>query len=320
VGSFRSGGDFSSSRTGALVYRSGFAGDSELAWFDRQGKTLGTPTDAFYGPTTLALSPDGSQVVAEHRETTGSNLWLVDLARAGRTRFTYAQSIDEYAAWSPDGTKIAFSSNRAGQLDLYQHAANGAGEDQLLLKSDNNKRVMDWSRDGRFLLFDQPSGKRGTELWMLPMDTAGERKPVPFFRSEFDTRAGRFSPDGRWIAYSSDESGAFNFEIYVRSFPAPAGGGGKWMVSQGGGQQPRWRRDGKELFYLRPDGELMAAQVSANRAAFQASIPKPLFKAAFVQGWDVSADGTRFLFPIVLRDTTPYPFTVVLNWMGLLKR
>jgi len=195
VGSFRSGGDFSSSRTGALVYRSGFAGDSELAWFDRQGKTLGTPTDAFYGPTTLALSPDGSQVVAEHRETTGSNLWLVDLARVGRTRFTYAQSIDEYAAWSPDGTKIAFSSNRAGQLDLYQHAANGAGEDQLLLKSDNNKRVMDWSRDGRFLLFDQPSGKRGTELWMLPMDTAGERKPVPFFRSEFDTRATVFA---RW--------------------------------------------------------------------------------------------------------------------------
>jgi WD40 repeat protein len=309
---------FSSSRTGALVYRSGGTGDfSTLTWFDRQGKMLGNLADAFYGPSTLALSPDGSRAVTERLETTGVNLWLVDLARGGRTRFTYTRSgIDRYAAWSPDGAKIAFTSNRGGHEDLYLHAANGSGEDELLLKFDSDKSVTDWSRDGHFLLFNQLSGKAVRELWVLPLDAAGGQKPIPFLRSDFDSRSGRFSPNGRWVAYGSNESG--NYEIYVRPFP-PSAGGGKWMVSQGNGANPRWRRDGKELFYLRPDGELMVADVGADGAVFQAGVPRPLFKATFVQGWDVSADGTKFLFPMAGGETTQSPFTVVLNWMSLLK-
>jgi len=320
VGSYLGDPLFSSSRTGALVYRSGGTGEfSTLTWFDRQGKMLSNLADAFYGPFTLAVSPDGSRAVAERLETTGVNLWLVDLARGVRTRFTYIRSgIDRYAAWSPDGAKIAFSSNRGGHEDLYLHAANGAGEDELLLKSDSDKSVTDWSRDGRFLLFNQLSGKAIRELWVLPMDAAGDQKPIPFLRSDFDSRSGRFSPNGRWVAYGSNESGG-NYEIYVRPFP-PSAGGGKWMVSQGNGAYPRWRRDGKELFYLRPDGELMVADVGADGAVFQAGVPRPLFKATYVQGWDMSADGTKFLFPMAGGETTQFPFTVVLNWMSLLKR
>jgi len=320
VGAYLSAGQFSASRTGALVYRTGGSGGlNRLAWFDRKGAILGTPTDASYGSQTLRLSPDGSRAVVGHPEASGLNLWLTDLARGGRTRFTYSKSgRDEYPAWSPDGTKIAFSSSRAGHEDLYQRAASGAGEDELLLNSDSDKYLWDWSRDGRLLIFHQNNGNGGTDLLVLPMDSQGQRKPILFLRSEFISVNARFSPDGRWVAYTSTDSGSY--EIYVRSFPAPAGGGGKWTVSQGGGVFPHWRRDGKELFYLRPDGELMAVDVSANGAAFQSGIPKPLFKASFVLGWDVSADGEKFLFPMAGEETTQTAFTVVLNWTSLLRR
>jgi serine/threonine protein kinase len=322
VSNYRAVGQFSASRSGALVYRSGDeAVGAKLTWFDRQGKTLGTPSDAAYTTGSLALSPDGSRaaaVRAVRTEGSGLNIWLVDLVRGGRTRFTFTQSSsDMYPAWSPDGTRLAFSSDRARHYDLYQQAANGAGEAELLLKSDNEKNLTDWSGDGRFLLFDQLNGKTGRDLWVLPMDNAAERKPIPFLHTDFDARQAHFSPDGRWIAYRSNESG--KNEIYVRPFPAPAGGGGKWMVSQGG-NQPRWRRDGKELFYLSPDGQLMASQVNASGSAFQASIPKPLFKAPQNVEWEVSPDGTKFLFPVTGGDTTQSPFTVVLNWMALLKK
>jgi Tol biopolymer transport system component len=280
----------------------------------------GASTDAFYGNYTLALSPDGIRAVVEHPETTGSNLWLTDLAHGGRTSFTYTQSgINRNAVWSPDGTRIAFSSNRNGPADLYQHAANGAGEDELLLKSGTDTYAQDWSRDGRFLLFRRPGAKSGRDLWVLPIDDRGERKPASLFlRSEFLINSARFSPDGRWVAYDSNESGSY--EVYVVPFPSPAGGGGKRMVSQTSGAFPRWRMDGKELFYLRLDGELMAADVSSSGAAFEHGTPKPLFKATYVNGWDVSADGKRFLFTIAGTETPQSPFNVVLNWMSILKK
>jgi Tol biopolymer transport system component len=323
VGNYLSVGQFSASRSRALVYRSGAAGEyARLTWFDRHGKTVDTSNDADYYYNSLTLSPDGSRVAVERIDTHGArNIWLIDLSRGGRTRFTYSKAAsDGSPAWSPDGTRIGFSSNRAGAIDVYQRASNGAGEDELLFKSDRNKYVTDWSRDGRLLLFDQAVADNRRELWMLPMDGTGERKPVPFLRTEFDSRSGRFSPDGRWIAYQSNES--TKDEIYVRPFPAPAGGGGKWMVSQGGGRQPRWRRDGKELFYIGLNGELMVSEISTSGAAFESRMPKPLFqtKAPLVSGWDVSADGTKFLFPIKVGETAQDPFTIVLNWMELLKK
>jgi hypothetical protein len=319
VASYRTVGQFSSSETGVLVYRSGEVVDAfKLTWFDRQGKMTIASSDAFYGATDLALSPDGTRAVLQHPEPTGANLWVADLARGARTRFTYTRAgIDRSPVWSPDGTKIAFSSNRDGPSDLYQHAANGAGEDELLLKPGNGTSAQDWSRDG--LLFRRPGAKGGTDLWVLPIGDRGQRQPASLFlRSEFVINTARFSPDGRWVAYDSDESGSY--EIYVRPFPPPAGGGGTRMVSQTSGAYPRWRRDGKELFYLRLDGELMAADVISSGAAFEHGTPKPLFKAAYVNGWDVSADGKRFLFTVAGMEPPQSPFNVVLNWMSILKK
>ena len=148
----------------------------------------------------------------------------------------------------------------------------------------------------------------------------GERKPVPFLRTEFDERDGKFSPDGHWVAYESNEAGPF--EIYVRPFPAAEGGGGKWMVSQAGGTQPHWRGDGKELFYQTGDGSVMAVPVAVSGSALQSGTPAVLFKGPPNQasGWDVTADGKRFLFPVVGGENAQAPFTVVSNWMSLLKK
>ena len=319
VANFIGVGQFSASKSGALVYRGGGdTGYATLTWFDRQGKKLGTIGDATATTATLALSPDGSRVVTTRPIGRNLNLWLLEIARGGQTRFTFSQSSsDAYAAWSPDGARIAFSSSRAGHFDLYQHSANGAGDDELLFKSDIDKIVYDWSRDGRFLMYSERNSQGLNELWVLPMSGDGERKPIPFLRANFDQREGKFSPDGRWAAYRSTESG--RSEIYVRPFPPPPGGGGKWMVSQGGGNLPRWRRDGKELFYVM-DGQVMVSEVNASGSAFQRGTPKLLFKGVGLTAFDVSADGTRFLFPIVGEETTEVPFTLALNWMALLKK
>ena len=223
-----------------------------------------------------------------------------------------------YAAWSPDGTRIAYSSNRAGAFDLYQRASNGAGEDELLFKSDHSKFLTDWSRDGRFLLFEETAKPGNRHLWVLPMEGTGERRPVPFLRSEFDSRFGRFSPDGRWIAYQSNES--TKDEIYVRSFPVTRGRRREMDGLARGGRQPRWRRDGKELFYIGLNGELMDSEMSTSSVAFQSGMPKPLFQTKVTSSWDVSADGTKFLFAVQSGEAVKEPFIFVLNWMELLKK
>ena len=160
-----------------------------------------------------------------------------------------------------------------------------------------------------------------SDLWVLPMDGAGsgERKAIPFLRSEWNERIGKFSPDGRSVAYQSDGSG--RFEVWVRPFPAVEGGGGQRMISQGGGANPRWRRDGRELFYLAPDGNVMAVPVSASGAVFQSGTPVALFNGPpNPQGWDVTADGKKFLFPVPVGDAAQAPFTIVQNWRSLLKK
>jgi hypothetical protein len=190
------------------------------------------------------------------------------------------------------------------------------------LKSDTNKSVFDWSRDGRFLLYGDADPKTGRDLWVLPMDgTAAERKPIPFLRTELDETEGRFSPDGHWIAYTASEAGTG--EVYVRPFPAPEGGGGKWPISHSGGGQPRWRRDGRELFFVGITGQLLAASITVSGATLQAGVPKSVFEAGLVgrYAWDVSADGTRFLLPKAgLRDVAQAPFTMLLNWQATLKK
>src|SRR5208282_1505365 len=206
-------------------------------------------------------------------------LWLVDFSRGTSTRFTFGPSSGRRAIWSPDGHRIIFASNRSGVFDLYQKQASGVKDEELLLKSSEDKYPTSLSRDGHFLLYQASDPKTTkTDLWVLPLE--GEKKPLPFLRTEFSNYDGQFSPDGRWIAYVSDESG--RNEIYVRTFSpdsaaAASDTGGKWLISTGGGSGVRWRGDGKELYYLAPDRKVMAVEIAAN-LVFRAGVPKALFQ------------------------------------------
>lgn len=319
--------------TGANIRRGGSRGNivGHLAWFDREGKVLETAGDVGVYRS-VALSPDGKRVAFERADVQNPNarsIWLYDFARGVTTRFTFNSDWDMSPVWSPDGSRIAFGSLRTGNIDIYQKASNLAGEDELVYKPNGNSVPSSWSPDGRFLLFYSPVPP--TRIWILPLaGAAGNRKPIPFEDTQFSEAWGRFSPDGRWIAYHSDESG--RNEIYVRPFDAASISGasrpaalpvtGKWMVSKDGGTTALWRRDGKELFYLSLDGKVMAVDVSTS-GVFQAGVPKMLFKAPDgVLFWDVSADGKRFMMasPAVETPAPPPVFSVVLNWQAALKR
>ena len=317
LGSWLNFGHFAAADNGTLVWRGIVnAGGSHLGWFDRQGKSLGAEgaTYDFRGAGAVAISPDGTRVATARNAGGSSNIWLTTLSSGSETRFTFDPPVNFNPAWSGDGNSIAFTSNRAGSTDLYQHASSGAGRDELLLKSDHSKNVNDLSRDGRFLLYAETDPKTNHDLWVLPMD--GGLKPVLFLRTEFNELNAKFSPDGHWVAYESDESG--RSEVYVRPFPAA---NGKWLVSRDGGTLPRWRGDGKELYYLAANRNLMAIPVAAGGSAFQPGTPTALFQAPpNPAGWDVTADGGRFLFTVPTGETAQTPFTVVQNWMSLLKK
>jgi eukaryotic-like serine/threonine-protein kinase len=206
-----------------------------------------------------------------------------------------------------------FSSVREGALNLYSKPSNGATNEEVLLKSNEGKIALDWSHDGKYLLYDVNDPKTKADLWYLPMKE-GDRKPVRYLATEFNEGQARFSPDGRFVAYTSDESGAA--EIYVRTFPDPSG---KWQVSKNGGAYPRWRRDGKELFYLAGGTRIMAVDVTTG-ATFQSGEPKVLLDARVPAGYDVTADGKRFLIATSSGDGAADPITVVLNWQAGLKK
>jgi Tol biopolymer transport system component len=272
----------------------------------------------------LNLSPDDRRVAAQRLEIFGSgDIWIMDLARRGLgTRFTSHPADDAAPVWSPDGKSIVWSSNREGAYDLYQRSITG-GKEEVLLRSDLSKIPFDWSLDGRYLLYGIRDAKGKGDLWILPM--TGERKPFVFANTEFDETQGQFSPDMRWVAYQSDESG--RFEIHIRPFPPGPDAGENVMVSSGGGYQPRWRRkDGKELFYFTGDGKLMAVDI-VEGPNLRVSEPHVLFSPPIWAGgssyqvhrWDVSADGQKFLIPTLTQEYSA-PFTVVLNWQAGLKK
>jgi Tol biopolymer transport system component len=334
VGTVLSSGFFSASTNGVLAYRAGGSGNfQQLTWYDPQGKALGTAGEPYTFALSLALSPDGTRVALARLDTEhfAGALWLLDFSLGTSTRFTFGSSgssLAAYAVWSPDGSRIIFTSNPEGHYDLYQKPASGATDEELLLKSSENKMPTSWSGNGRFLLYTATDPKTKDDLWVLPLD--GDKKPFPFLRTEFNERSGRFSPDGRWVAYSSDESGSM--EVYVRSFSPDSGGtapgiGGKWLISANGGILPRWRGDGKELYYRTLDGALMAVEVSTS-PVFRAGVPKTLFQMPLlnsrllfsVDDWDVTTDGRRFLTSALTAQSEQAPFTVVLNWQAALKK
>ncbi len=316
-GSGLAAGDFSVSRTGVLAYRTGAgSGLTQLQWFDREGKPLSSVGEpGIY--STFSLSPDQTRA-AVSRSVSG-DIWVSDLSRGVSTRFTFDPALDFSHTWSPDGERLVFSSAREGPFDLYLKPASGAGEAELLLRSDNNKAPRDWSPDGRLILYQEQYPETGWDLWVLPLE--GEQKPVLYLQTGFDETLGQFSPDGRWVAYNSDESG--RIEVYVQPFPAT---GGKYQVSIDGGIQPRWRANGKELFYLTTDGKMMAAEILTGET-FRAGVPRMLFRTPGVNPllvstvfhYDVSKDGQRFLIDAAVEGPTQSPVTIVLNWQAALR-
>jgi eukaryotic-like serine/threonine-protein kinase len=335
-------GFFSVSTNGVLVYLAGSAAQDRIAWLDASGKesaAVGEPGSL----GRLRLSPDGSRLAEDvlDSQSRNVNLWVVELARGVRTRFTFGQA-DFFPVWSPDGSRIAFASNRKGTNDIYIKDASGAGTEEPLLESEAAKNPTDWSRDGRFIAFNQfdpkRAGRAGSSIWILPL--FGDRKPFPFLQTEFNTASAVFSPDGHWVAYQSDESG--KFEIYVAPFQPPAapqvplslptqagqgvgGAGGKWQVSQGGGRIPTWRRDGKGLYYFAPEGKLMEAAVTPKGSAVAVGMPHELFQAhldvigPYARVYDVAPNGQRFLV-LMPQESAAVPLTLVTNWTAGLKK
>jgi len=312
-------GFFSVSQTGALAYQaipSVFA-ISQMTWYNREGQKLGTVGESGVYSSS-ALSPEGSKIAVGIGEGGARDIWIYDLKRGTDSRLTFGSADNFNPLWSADGNRILFTSDRTGPRDIYEQAAGGLGNAEPVYASkDQSKAVDDLATDGRYAIYDTAGGI-STELWGLPL--TGERKPFPFVQGSFSAREGRFSPNGRYVAYASTESG--RYEIYVQTFPEHLG---KWQVSTSGGIEPTWRRDGKELFYSTPDDKMMAVEVSTNSANFQAGIPKPLFQAQLVPGflwrnrYVASADGQRFLMLTPTGDAASVPLTVVLNWQAGLK-
>jgi serine/threonine protein kinase len=315
-------GLFSVSNSGMLAYAVTGGNNRQLTWYDREGKVLGHAGEPLPRDE-LALSPDGTRVVEGRVDDQGTwAVWMLDLARGVNTRLSF-EGGGGSATWSPDGSQIVYAPGGGQSADLYRKPANGAGQGEVVLHSDGIKTPDDWSRDGRFLLFMQRGKGTGNDLWVLPMQ--GDHKPIPYLATKFNEAQAQFSPDGHWVAYTSNESGIP--EIYVQPFPEPSGG--KWPVSNGGGNQARWRRDGKELFYFTPDNTLMAVSVTTAGETFQPGVPKALFHAAVLGGtgggpttswrWDISPDGQRFLINTTLDEATSSPVTVLLNWQSAMK-
>ena len=311
------GGDPSVAADGTLVYVDLLgAGQQQLVWRDREGKKLGVigqPQDRIRFP---ALSPDGRQVAASSVENNNYDVWVHEVGRSLKRRLTFDAATDGRPIWSPSGKEIAFRSARGqGDDNIYIRPADGTGDPALLVGTPLEEKPNDWSRDGKYLLYEVRGEETGWDLWYLKRKGDGSgSESLPFLQTSFRETAAKFSPDSRFVAYSSDESG--RNEVYVRPFP---GGKRKWQVSANGGTQPRWRKDGKELFYVERD-TLMAVAV-ATTPSFTSGAATRLFQDANLTRedlprYDVSADGRQFVLPEPVAGTEDKPpsIHIVQNW------
>jgi Tol biopolymer transport system component/predicted Ser/Thr protein kinase len=310
---------YSLSETGVLTYVGGAqSAIAQLTWIDRTGRTLGT-----LGPAALlaspSLSPDGTRVALEITQNSNFDIWFSDVARGSMARATFDPATDDNAVWSPHGDRIAFASERGsrGFADIYMRSASGAGSDELVLSTANAKFPFAWTPDGSTILY-QEVATTGTQLWGVPV--VGEHKPIPYLQNGFNLTNPQLSPDGRWVAYASNETG--RNEVYVQSYPTPSA---KAQVSLDGGNQPRWRHDMKELFYTASDRRLMAVPITIG-AALQPGPPVVLLETHLLDTsltsppqYDVSLDGQRFLMTVA-KETAAVPVTVVLNWPAAIKK
>ena len=325
------GSGFSSSNNGVLTYRAGAGTDSEdvkLVWLDRGGKQIeqvGKP-GPFRG---VDLSSDGKRLAAHRHDGNGGDIWAFDSQHLTPLRLTFDASQDNSSPiWSADSSRILYSSLRGGMWGIYAKPSDGAGEEETLFQTKSQIMPLSWSSDGKYLVFWQQAPKTGAELVLLPLQ--GERKPQSLVQSIFTAELrGQISPDAKWIAYSANESG--QVEIYVKPFPS---GPGRWQVSPNGGRFPRWRADGKEIFYLSTTGVMMVLDVKpATASTFEYGTARGLFPSQYFdllhQGngnflpYAVSRDGQRFLMPQVpdaIAEPSTNSVTAVLDWQSLLKK
>jgi Tol biopolymer transport system component len=307
----------SASLDGMLSWRTQPSSTSQPVLFDRQGHEIGRLAEAGAWATPR-LSPDGQRLAIARAVTESGvqDIWMIDIARNVATRMTLDPADDAYPLWSPDGTRLAFGSTRKGASgDLYIMRADQPGSEELLLASEGAKTPETWAPDGRSLIVSVTTPQTRRDIFLLPLE--GDRKPVPFLATPSNESNARFSPDGRWVAYTSDVSGAP--EVYVRPFRES---GATWRVSNRGGQTPAWKGDGREIYYLAPDGMLMAARVTG-AAPFQTEAAAPLFKVAVPEyidpQYDVFDDGQRFLVNQQI-SSKEEPINVLVNWAAALKK
>jgi len=317
---------YSFSATGSLVYVPGGvqSNQSKLVWVSRNGaeQPLAAPARAYRGPR---LSPDGHQVAVAIQEQE-SQVWLYDLSRETLTRLTFGGTVNNNPSWTPDGKRIAFESNKEGPLNIFWQLADGTGGLERLTTSEYVQVPHSWAPDGQLLAYAEATSTTGYDIWMLRMGESSTgsgqvRKAQPFLRTRFDEAVPRFSPDGRWLAYVSNESG--RNEIYVQPYPGP---GGKWQISTESGREPVWNRNGREVFYRSGD-KMMAVEITT-QPSFIMGKPRMLFEGRYrptpatSPNYDVSPDGQRFLMlkPVEQEQAAPTQINVVLNWFEELKR
>jgi Tol biopolymer transport system component len=302
---------------GTLVVQAGKgAAKSQLKWFDRSGKQLSVvgPPGSFANPT---LSPDGRRVAFDQPDPGGRNedVWIRELSTDSLMRFTFGPGLNQVPIWRADGNRVLFASNQGLEFALVQKNADGSGPQQHLANLGGLQQgFWDCSRDGKYLLL----WKYG-ELWYMPLP---DGEPKPLLQAQWFVRNAQFSPDGRWLAYSTNETG--DWEVYVAPFPSV---NGKWQVSRGGGGEPRWRRDGKELFYLSSEGRMMAVTVKTD-GNFEAASPVTLFQTHLGQpissydlvSYDVTGDGQRFLINTKVDEPNAAPLSITLNWASEMEK
>lgn len=323
-------GVFSASGNGLLAYRVGArsgADEWQLTWFDRTGRALATVGEP-RKIRQIRISPDGRSLAATFVNGPGSaDLWTYDIARGLPTRFTFGPGVNLNPTWSPDGRSIVFSSPRRGHFDLYRKPASGSGVEKLLYADDHDKLPYSWTPDGKFLLYGTVSG--GGDLFLLPTplgppgsDGTPHLQPVPFRQNEFYETESQFSPDGKWVAYTSKESPqARTAEIFVAPFARPTE---RHQISSNGGSAPRWRQDGKEIFYLAPGGQLIAAEVRIGKETLDVGAVRTLFGGIPTSSptpYDITADGQHILAIVPAASSkSPEPITLIQNWTAALKK
>jgi Tol biopolymer transport system component len=309
-------GNFSVSQNGVLIYRTAYDAPTQIVWLDRSGKQLGSIGQPMVS-LGARLSPDGHSVLLQRPDETDKpnvDLWLMDVDRGTLSRLTFDPKPAYSGAWSPDGKHLAIATV-PGQVQIV--AASGSGKAKAVTQTAQvSATVSDWSKEGQTILLNSQTSDRGWDIFTLPVSGS---EPAPFVHSPFDEVVPRFSPDGKWVAYLSNESG--RGEVYVVPFPGP---GGRWQVSNGasiaggGGSGLAWSRDGKQIYYRSPDGPLMAADVESKGNELHAGAPRQIFAATTVGSIDTAPDG-RILVRVSAEHGEASPITIVLNWDAELK-